>query len=144
MTVAPLRRLSPVRPSSIRACASRQPLWAAEDPPLVKRLREEGVPQLVEPQTLRFTGERYLGVAQFERVRYAPEAPITADVLTPSAAEELARDVMLFQQTASAACYITAGLPFYDRDLQSWVLTTTDCWPLRAMRTAARTSTARR
>lgn len=28
---------------------------------------------------------------------------------------------MVFQQGASAACYLAAGLPFYDRDLQSWV-----------------------
>jgi hypothetical protein len=42
--------------------------YAVEDPPLLKRLRESRVPQLVDPQTLRFTGERFLTVAQFERL----------------------------------------------------------------------------
>ncbi|MGH2742676.1 MAG: hypothetical protein ACRDN8_09365 [Thermoleophilaceae bacterium] len=65
--------------------------YAVEDPPLVKRLREEGVPRLIEPQTLRFTGERYLTVAQFEQLPYRPDLPITADSLTPSGAEDLAR-----------------------------------------------------
>jgi hypothetical protein len=33
--------------------------YAVDNPPLLKRLRESGVPQLVDPQTLRLTGERF-------------------------------------------------------------------------------------
>jgi hypothetical protein len=33
--------------------------YAVEDSPLLKRLRESKVPQLVDAQTLRFTGERF-------------------------------------------------------------------------------------
>lgn len=95
--------------------------YAVEDSPLLKRLRESGVPQIVDPQTLRFTGERFLTVAQFERVPYRPATRITADSFAPSDADALARDVMLFEQEVGASCYLAAALPYYDQDLQSWL-----------------------
>ena len=95
--------------------------YAVEDSPLLKRLRESGVPQLIDPQTLRFTGERFLTVAQFEHVPYRPATPIAAASFTPSEADELAREVMLFEQKAGATWYLAAALPYYDQDLQSWV-----------------------
>jgi hypothetical protein len=95
--------------------------YAVEDSPLLKRLRESGVSQLVDPQTLRFTGERFLTVAQFERVPYRPATRITADSFVPSDADALARDVMLFEQEVGASWYVTAALPCYDQDLQSWL-----------------------
>jgi hypothetical protein len=53
--------------------------YAAHDPPLLKRLRDEGVPQIIDPQTLRLTGERYLSTATFHAVPYAPrEDPFPA------------------------------------------------------------------
>jgi hypothetical protein len=61
--------------------------YAVEDSPLLKHLRESGVSQLVDPQTLRFTGERFLTVAQFERLPYRPATPITADSFAPSNAD---------------------------------------------------------
>jgi hypothetical protein len=79
--------------------------YAVEDSPLIKRLRESGVPQLVDPQTLRFTGERFLAVAQFERVPYRPATRITAGSFTPSDADALARNVMLFEQEIGASWY---------------------------------------
>jgi hypothetical protein len=63
--------------------------YAAEDTPLLKRLRESGIPQLVDPQTLRFAGERYLTVSQFERLPYRPPTPITADTFTATQAQAL-------------------------------------------------------
>ncbi len=95
--------------------------YAVEDSPLLKRLRESGVRQLVDPQTLRFTGERFLAVAQFERVPYRPATRITAGSFTPSDADALARNVMLFEQEVGASWYVTAALPYYDQDLQSWL-----------------------
>jgi hypothetical protein len=95
--------------------------YAIEDPPLLKRLREGGVPQLVDPQTLRLTGERFMSVSQFERLPYRPDKPITAESLTPSGASELARGVMLCEQEIGASWYLATGLPYYDRDLASWV-----------------------
>jgi len=95
--------------------------YAAEDSPLLKRLRESGVPQLIDPQTLRFTGERFLTVAEFERVPYRPARPISADSFTPSHADALAHEVMLFEQEAGASWYLAAALPYYDQDQQSWL-----------------------
>lgn len=95
--------------------------YAVEDSPLLKRLRESGVPQLLDPQTLRFTGERFLTVAQFERVPYRPASPIAARSFTPDDANELARRVLRFEQAAGASWYLAAALPCYDRDLQSWL-----------------------
>jgi hypothetical protein len=95
--------------------------YAAEDTPLLKRLRESGVAQLVDPQTLRFAGERYLTVSQFERLPYRPPAPITADTFTATQAQTLARGVMSFQQQAGASFYLAAGLPYADDDFANWV-----------------------
>lgn len=93
--------------------------YAVEDSPLLKHLRESGVPQLIDPQTLRFTGERFLTVAQFERLPYSPSAPIKVDAFAPSDADSLAREVMLFEQEAGASWYLAAALPYYDQDQQS-------------------------
>lgn len=95
--------------------------YAVEDSPLLKRLRESSVPQLVDPQTLRFTGERFLTVTQFERLAYRPVAPITAETFAPSDAIALARGVMLFEQDVGATWYLAATLPYHDEDLASWV-----------------------
>lgn len=93
--------------------------YASDDPPLLKRLRENEVPQLVEPQTLRFTGRRFLEVESLMRLPYAPSSPIEAGELTPLATRELATGVMRFQQQHRAACYVTASLPYLDRDIQA-------------------------
>jgi hypothetical protein len=95
--------------------------YAIDEPPLLKRLREAKVPQLVDPQTLRLTGERFMTVSQFDRLPYRPEVPITGESLTPTSASTLARDVMLCEQEMGASWYLAAGLPYYDQDLMSWV-----------------------
>ena len=95
--------------------------YAAGDPELLKRLREDGVPYVVDPQTTRFSGERFLQVEQFGTLPYRPESVITADSFTPSAAEELARAVMRFEQDKGASCYMTAALAHLDADIDSWV-----------------------
>jgi hypothetical protein len=94
--------------------------FASQDPPLVKRLRGEGVPYLIDPQTVRFTGGRFLQVERLKGLDYAPDAVI-GTTFEPSAATELARGVMRFQQDAFATCYLSPGLPFLDRELQSWL-----------------------
>ena len=95
--------------------------YAVEDSPLLKRLRESGVPQLVDPQTLRFTGDRFLTVTQFSRIPYRPAAPIAAHAFTPTDANDLARGVLRFEQRVGASWYMAAALPCYDKDLQSWI-----------------------
>jgi hypothetical protein len=95
--------------------------YAVEDPPLLKRLRESHVPQLVDPQTLRLTGERFLTVAQFEHLPYCPATRLTVESFTPSDAATLARGVMLFQQNVRATWYLAAALPYHDDDFAGWV-----------------------
>ncbi len=95
--------------------------YATEDTPLLKRLRESGIPQLIDPQTLRFIGERYLTVSQFERLPYRPSAPITAETFTAAQAQTLAHGVMSFQQQAGASFYLAAGLPYADDGFAHWV-----------------------
>lgn len=94
--------------------------FAAQDPPLLKRLRGEGVPYLVDPQTVRFTGGRFLQVERLTNLDYAPDGVIDP-TFAPSSAVELARGVLRFQQEANATCFLAPGLPFLDRDIQSWV-----------------------
>jgi len=72
--------------------------YAVDDPPLLKRLREERIPRVLDPQTLRFTGERYLSVDQLRKLPFAPTTPITADGFLPTHAVAMARAVLLFEQ----------------------------------------------
>jgi len=46
--------------------------YAAEDPAILRRLHAGSVPLLVEPQTLRFTGEAFLATAAFQELPYVP------------------------------------------------------------------------
>ncbi len=95
--------------------------YAVEDTPLLKRLRESGVRQLIDPQTLRLSGERFLSVAQFRQLPYDRETPISVESFAPSEATGLARAVMGFQQDAGASWYVAAGLPYHDRDFDGWL-----------------------
>jgi hypothetical protein len=97
--------------------------YAATDPPLLKRLREEEVPRLIDPQTLRLAGERFLSVDAFERLPYRPNAPITSNTLTQRDAEALAKRVMRFEQDVGATWYLAAALPNQDQQLDGWLRT---------------------
>jgi hypothetical protein len=95
--------------------------YAATESPLLKRLRDEQVPRLIDLQTQRFTSPRFLEVEALAQLPYAPAEPISAEGFDEEAAHELARDSLLFQQSARCDHYLTAGLPYYDSDLQRWV-----------------------
>jgi hypothetical protein len=95
--------------------------YAASDPPLLKRLREDGVPRLVEPQCQRFTTRRYLEVEQLRSLPYAPPTPIGIDNFGPEEARSLALGALLFEQTKRCDHYLSAAVPYYDRDFLKWV-----------------------
>jgi hypothetical protein len=95
--------------------------YAAEDPPLVKRLREEKVPRIIDPQTQRFVGGRFLQVATLSGLPYAPAAPFAADSFTPADASQLARGALLFEQEHGADHYLAPTLPQADQDFQAWL-----------------------
>lgn len=95
--------------------------YAATDPPILKRMREDGVQRLVEPQSQRFTTGRFLEVKQLKSLPYAPSEPITADAFDPADAKSLAVGALLFEQEQRCDHYLSAALPYYDRDFQKWV-----------------------
>lgn len=94
--------------------------YAATEPPLLKRLRDEQVPRLMEPHTQRFTTRRFLEIDQLADLPYAPEAPITTEDFDRAAASELAGGVLRFQQVHRCDHYLSAALPYYDKDFQRW------------------------
>lgn len=67
--------------------------YAATEPLLLKRLRDEQVPRLMEPHTQRFTTRRFLEIDQLAGLPYAPNAPITTEEFDRAAAGELAAGV---------------------------------------------------
>lgn len=95
--------------------------YAAAEPPLMKRLREDGITRLVEPQTQRFTTRRFLEVEQLASLPYAPDKPISADDFDSDAAKSMALGALRFEQDQRCEYYLSAGVPYYDRDFQKWV-----------------------
>jgi hypothetical protein len=95
--------------------------YAATEPPLLQRLRDDSVPYAIDPQTSRFGGWRFVQVQQFARVPYAPKRPIVAGDFPSNAADELARAVLRFEQDAGASWYVAAGLPYVDDGLNDCV-----------------------
>jgi hypothetical protein len=95
--------------------------YAAEQPPLLQRLAADSVPQVIDPQTVRFCGARYLQVEKLRGLPYSPSGPITADDFPKSEAVSLARGVLHFEHRAGAACYVAAGVPYFDRDADAWL-----------------------
>ena len=95
--------------------------YATTDPPLLKRLREDGVPRLIEPQSQRFTTERFLEIGRLKSLPYAPAEPITAENFDPAAAKSLALGALRFEQAQRCEHYLSAALPYDNRDFQKWV-----------------------
>jgi hypothetical protein len=95
--------------------------YAAGDPPLLKRLREDGIARIVDPQSLRLTGSRFLEVDALSTLPYAPKAPLVLDDLPESRTRSLAREAMEFEQRVGCDLYVAPGLPLYDSDLEGWL-----------------------
>jgi hypothetical protein len=95
--------------------------YAAGDPPLLKRLREDAIKRIVEPQSLRLTGARFLEVEALASLPYAPTRPIVAEDMFGSGARELTRDAMGFEQRVGCDLYVAPGLPLPDVDLDRWI-----------------------
>jgi hypothetical protein len=95
--------------------------YAFDAPPLLKRLRDDGVHRIIDPQSLRFTGERYLETESLRRLPYAPDHPITVDNFDALAARQLAHRSMLYAQERGSDLYLAPGVPLYDADLDRWI-----------------------
>lgn len=94
--------------------------YAFARPPLLKRLREDRVPRIIDPQSLRFTGERLCQTQALMRLPYAPDQPITVGDFDMDRARNLARGSMMFAQDRGTDVHLVPGLALVDRDLQAW------------------------
>jgi hypothetical protein len=94
--------------------------YAAADPPLLKRLRDEQMPRLMELHTQRFTTGRYLEIEALAALPYSPSQPISVENFHKGEARELAQGALRFQQAHRCDHYLTAALPYYDNDFRSW------------------------
>jgi hypothetical protein len=95
--------------------------YAAGDPPLLKRLREDGIARVVDPQSLRLTGSRFLEVDALTSLPYAPKSPLSVSDLPASRTRALARRTLEFEQRVGCDMYVAPGLPLYDTDLDAWL-----------------------
>lgn len=94
--------------------------YAADRPPLLKRLADDRVPRLVDPQTVRFVGGRFLQVPKLAALDYAPETPITPDEMNVNEARKLARGALAFAQDRGTDAYLAPGFPLPDHNLTAW------------------------
>lgn len=95
--------------------------YAYDRPPLLKRLADDGVRRIVDPQSLRFTGERFLETEALRRLPYAPAAPINVNDFDAAAARDLARGSMLYAQDRGTDVHLVPGLPMFDARVDDWL-----------------------
>ena len=95
--------------------------YAFDRPPLVKRLRDDGVPRMIDPQSLRFVGERYLETDALLRLPYAPRHPITAHEFDAKHADRLARGGLEFAQDRGTDLFLAPTLPLFDGNSALWM-----------------------
>ena len=79
------------------------------------------MPTLVEPQSQRFTTGHFLEVGRLGALPYAPSRPITAQDFDAADAKRLAVGALVFEQEQRCDHYLSAALPYYDADFQSWL-----------------------
>jgi hypothetical protein len=96
--------------------------YAATDPPLLKRLRDERLPCLMEIHTQRFITGRFLDIDSLAGLPYAPDEPISATNFNKEQASALAVGALRFQQDHRCDHYISAALPYRDQDLNQWAV----------------------
>jgi len=94
--------------------------YAFDRPPLMKRLGDDKIPRIIDPQTLRFVGENFLDVDRLIRLPFAPGQPITAASFDAKAARALSRDSMIYAQDRGADIHVAPALPLFDKDLDAW------------------------
>ena len=95
--------------------------FARDDPPLLRRLSDRGVPRLIDPQTLRFATDTFLEIEAFARLPYAPSACIEPAWLRGDAGDEFVAGVLDFEHRHGATDYLSPPIPVFDHDLEQWV-----------------------
>lgn len=85
--------------------------FAAEQPALLGRLRQLGLPYVVDPQSLRFASAGYLGTQSLAKLPYAPSAPLEGQ-MTSEHLRRFVTESLVFQQQRGVAAYVVPALPF--------------------------------
>jgi hypothetical protein len=94
--------------------------YAYDRPPLLKRLADDHVRKLIDPQTLRFAGENFLDTERLTRLPYAPPRVVRPSSFSAADANELAFGVLAYQQDRGVDAYLAPALPLADDDLHLW------------------------
>ena len=94
--------------------------YALDRPPLLKRLGDDRVPRIIEPQSLRFVGENFLETDALSRLPYAPPEPITAQTFDAMQARTISRGALVYGHDRGADFHMIPGLPLFDKDLELW------------------------
>lgn len=79
------------------------------------------MPRIIDPQSLRFTGSRFLETEALRRLPHAPASPLSAHGVTAQDARTLTRSSMLFAQDRGTDVHLVPGLPLYDYDQDAWL-----------------------
>lgn len=94
--------------------------YAITRPPLLKRLRDDRVRRVIDPQTLRFVGDRYRETATLSALPYAPDRPITVNGFSEAQARALAFGSMSYAQDRGTDTFMAPALPLRDADRTRW------------------------
>lgn len=94
--------------------------YAYDEPPLLRRLASDGVPRIIDSQSLRFVGSSYLETETLRRLPYAPSSPITALEFDDAAAMAFTRGALVFAQARGTDLFLTPALPLYDHEFGRW------------------------
>jgi hypothetical protein len=100
--------------------AAAEATYAATDPAILRRLRDTSVPFLVDPQTLRFSGQAFKEIGAFTRLPYTPSEVVDAHNASGLDAPVLAGNVLRFEQAIGSAAYVSAAFPLHDRHAKTW------------------------
>ncbi len=91
--------------------------YAVREPEVLDHLREQRIPVLIDPQSLRLTTPGYVNNRRLGALPYLPASPMTP-ASTATDREHFIAEALRFQQKAGASWYLTPSVPL--RDEEGW------------------------
>lgn len=92
--------------------------YAVREPEALDHLRDQRVPVLIDPQSLRLSTPSYLVNSRLGQLPYRPETPLTP-ASSGNDREHFVADALRFQQKSGATAYLVPSVPL--RDEPGWV-----------------------
>jgi len=87
--------------------------YAVAEPEVLDHLREQRVPVLIDPQSLRLSTPAYLSNTRLGSLPYLPSAPLTPSS-SASDRDHFVADALRFQQKVGATYYLVPSSPVRD------------------------------